>query len=276
MDSLGSENGGCLRPKLSSSTVKSPSKRVSPGAEKANLLMFREDDPKTDDTKNGRPSGTTLLQRQQSIEAANALMTRYQILYRVFGFMFWFFLFFATCFIFLYFTLNDFALSPSEWIVSTVIIVSAIVASYIFHVWFECLSNQIILPEQYNALPLMQREMSPIQEVTANQKQFAGSCMFESQASLQGNIRQRQSSEGLTETMKPSDQLEMDEAEAEGNQDMLESILESLKGKDQNVANCSGNEQRKGGPRDYTDIEYGVRSSAGDIYYDRRRNGGIL
>jgi len=119
------------------------------------------------------------------------------------------------------------------------------------------------------------RDVDPTAE--DGQQQIAGSRMFESQAnSLRGEIRQRaQPSEGITETMKPSGQLEMYESEAEGKHDMLRSMLESLEKKEQNFAGCSENEQKKGFLRGYADMEFRAMLRTGDIYDDGRRNGGV-
>mmetsp|Transcript_674 Transcript_674/g.1004 ORF Transcript_674/g.1004 Transcript_674/m.1004 type:complete len:125 (-) Transcript_674:212-586(-) len=83
------------------------------------------------------------MQEQEKLDSA------YRFRYRLFGALFWISLFFMSNFIFLYFTLQDFKLSNVEWYLVMVVMTAGMVAFYILHLWFECLSTELLTAEQY-------------------------------------------------------------------------------------------------------------------------------
>mmetsp|Transcript_26355 Transcript_26355/g.41698 ORF Transcript_26355/g.41698 Transcript_26355/m.41698 type:complete len:112 (-) Transcript_26355:270-605(-) len=85
-------------------------------------------------------------------DPAEKIRERYRMISNAFGTGFWFLIFFFTNFIFLFLTLNDFALGVAEWYVITVVFVTSLVVVYIAHLFYGCMANQVLSPEQYREL----------------------------------------------------------------------------------------------------------------------------
>ena len=59
---------------------------------------------------------------------------------------------FISNFIFLYYSLNRFAVSDAAWFATVVVCVFLLSVFYLTHIFFECLANRVLTPEQAHNL----------------------------------------------------------------------------------------------------------------------------